>query len=83
MAPSKRGIGWPYDNQGPAFKPYEPSIREHHLTWLFNWEMWKPKGFPESLEYVPQVRTEQEASKIDQVSKDSSNKIHVLTEMLM
>lgn len=67
MAPSKRGLGWPYDNGAAAFKPYEPSIRKNELTWLFNWEMYKPEGFPQALEYVPQVRTEKEASQIDQV----------------
>lgn len=67
MAPSKRGLSWPYDNQEGAFKPYDQAIRNGQLTWLFNWEMWKPKGFPTGLSYVPQVRTGAEAAQIDQV----------------
>lgn len=67
MAPSKRGLGWPYDNKAPAFKPYEAAVKDHTLTWLFNWEMWKPEGLPAGLTYVPQVRTAAEAGKIDQV----------------
>lgn len=67
MAPSKRGLGWPYDNQAGVFKPYDTAVKDHTLTWLFNWEMWKPKGFPAGLTYVPQVRTAAEAGKIDQV----------------
>lgn len=66
MAPSKRGLGWPYDNEAGAFKPYDGAVKDHTLTWLFNWEMWKPQGFPAGLTYVPQVRTAAEAGKIDQ-----------------
>ncbi|KAI3390324.1 hypothetical protein diail_10120, partial [Diaporthe ilicicola] len=66
MAPSKRGLGWPYDNEAGAFKPFEPAVKDNALTWLFNWEMWKPQGFPSGLTYVPQVRTAAEAGKIDQ-----------------
>lgn len=68
MAPSKRGLGWPYDNQEDAFKSYDPAIKKGELTWLFNWEMWKPKGLPAGLDYVPQVRTAANAPQIDQVS---------------
>lgn len=68
MAPSKRGLGWPWDNQEDAFSPYHSAIEKHELTWLFNWEMWKPKGLPAALDYIPQVRTAAEAPKIDQVS---------------
>lgn len=68
MAPSKRGLGWPYDNQEEAFKPYDPAIKKGGLSWLFNWEMWKPKGLPAGLIYVPQVRTAANAPQIDQVS---------------
>lgn len=81
MAPSKRGLGWPYDNQQDAFHAYEPSVGQHKLTWLFNWEMWKPKGFPEALEYVPQVRTQAEAGQIDQVSsRDDRKQFQGITE---
>lgn len=66
MAPSKRGLGWPWDNPESAFSIYEPSIKNNHIEWLFNWEMWKPKGFPAGLDYTPQVRLGNQASTIDQ-----------------
>ncbi|ROV94558.1 hypothetical protein VMCG_08168 [Cytospora schulzeri] len=66
MARSKRGLGWPWDNPKDAFDAYGPAIHNKKLTWLFNWEMWKPNGLPAGLKYVPQVRTETEAAQIDQ-----------------
>lgn len=65
----KRGLGWPWNNTAEEFHIYDHAIADGRLTWLFNWEMWKPNGTPERLEYVPQVRT---ASEIDQVDPELS-----------
>lgn len=78
MSSSKRGLGWPYDNKAEAFQPYGPIIDQRKLTWLFNWEMWKPDGLPNALEYVPQVRTQAEADKIDQVRRPMAPYISVV-----
>lgn len=46
---SKRGLCWPYNNPASWF-PLFSGARE---TWLYNWEMWDPRGsnYPNS-EYV-------------------------------
>ena len=72
-AKSKRGLGWPWNNTAPEFAPYNPAIASGKISWLFNWEMWKPDGTPSSsadtgagFDYVPQVRTAAQAPQIDQ-----------------
>lgn len=77
MAPSKRGLGWPWDNPAGAFDAYEPAVHNNELTWLFNWEMWKPNGLPAGLDYVPQVRTGDEAAQIDQVCPSEPHTAYV------
>jgi len=65
MAPSKRGLGWPWDNPKTAFAIFEPSIHNEHITWLFNWELWTPEGLPAGFPHVPQVRLGSQAAQID------------------
>ena len=62
----KRGLGWPWNNTADEFRIYEAAFNKGTLTWLYNWEMWKPQGFPSKLEYVPQVRTTKEVGQINQ-----------------
>jgi hypothetical protein len=59
---SKRGLAWPWNNPKEHFTLYSPSSK---LSWLTNWELWKPDGCPEQLEYVPMVRTAKEVDNID------------------
>jgi hypothetical protein len=72
---SKRGLGWPWNNTAPEFALYNDAISSRKISWLFNWEMWKPEGTPGGIEYVPQVRVGNQASQIDQflasIPKDS------------
>jgi hypothetical protein len=74
---SKRGLGWPWNNTAPEFTHYKPAISAGKITWLFNWEMWKPDGTPDDIEYIPQVRVGSQASQIDQflssIPKDKLN----------
>jgi hypothetical protein len=61
---SKRGICVPWNFSSNDFKLYEPAIDGGRLSWLGNWEMWKPKGIPQKLIYIPQCRTGTEATQI-------------------
>lgn len=61
---SKRGIGWPWDNPASQFPLYASAISNNKISWLFNWELWKPEGLPSGLEYVPQVRLGTQAKDI-------------------
>ena len=74
---SKRGFGWPWNNTAPEFAIYNPAISSSKITWLFNWEMWKPDGTPDTIEYIPQVRVGDQAPQIDQflssIPKDRLN----------
>src|ERR1700761_8783476 len=63
MSKSKRGLAWPWNNKPEDFSLYTGSSK---LTWLYNWELWKPDHCLPSLDYVPQVRTAKEAGQIDQ-----------------
>ena len=63
---SKRGLGWPWNNTAPEFAIYNEAITSRKISWLFNWEMWKPEGIPDGIEYIPQVRVGNQASQIDQ-----------------
>ncbi|ORY82626.1 glycosyl hydrolase catalytic core-domain-containing protein [Protomyces lactucae-debilis] len=53
---SKRGLDWPWDNQAYSFAAFNPV----KVPWLYNWEMWDPRGaeFPYAgAEYVGLCRT--------------------------
>lgn len=63
--PSKRGLAWPWNNPKKHFEPYQSAISSNKLSWLTNWELWKPDGCPDQLEYVPMVRTAKEVANID------------------
>ena len=63
---SKRGLSWPWDNPASHFPLYTPAITTGKLSWLFNWELWRPDGLPAGLQYIPCVRTAKEAPQIDQ-----------------
>ena len=62
----KRGLGWPWNNPATEFAFHNDAIASGKISWLFNWEMWKPDGTPDGIEYVPQVRVGGQASQIDQ-----------------
>ena len=64
---SKRGLGWSWDNKTSEFSMYTDAVAQGKISWLFNWEMWKPEGLPLSLDYVPQVRLGSQAQQIDQM----------------
>lgn len=63
---SKRGLGWPWNNTAAEFAIYNDALASGKVSWLFNWEMWKPDGTPDGVEYIPQVRVGNQASQIDQ-----------------
>ena len=67
MAPSqlKRGLAWPWNNPKTHFPLYQAAIDSGKISWLMNWELWKPEGCLEQLEYVPMVRTAKEVENID------------------
>jgi hypothetical protein len=60
----KRGISVPWNFDPKHFALYTPAIESGKLSWLFNWEMWKPKGLPPTITYIPQCRTAREADQI-------------------
>jgi len=62
--PSKRGICVPWNFEPADFELYKPAIESGRISWVGNWEMWKPKGIPENVTYVPQCRTANEANQI-------------------
>lgn len=60
----KRGISVPWNFDPKHFAIYKQAIEDGKISWLFNWEMWKPKGLPPTIIYIPQCRT---AKEVDQV----------------
>ncbi|KAE9977826.1 hypothetical protein BLS_001105 [Venturia inaequalis] len=60
----KRGISVPRNFNPKHFAIYKGAIQSGKIGWLFNWEMWKPKGLPSSIMFVPQCRT---AKEVDQI----------------
>ncbi len=68
--PSKRGLGWPWDYPSTLFPLYHHSITSGKLTWLFNWELWRPAGTPKDIEWVPCVRTAAQVKDIDPFLSD-------------
>jgi Glycosyl hydrolase catalytic core len=61
---SKRGICVPWNFSPDHFNLYANAISLGTLSWVANWEMWKPKGLPKNVAYVPQCRTANEAAQI-------------------
>jgi hypothetical protein len=61
---AKRGISVPWNFKPTHFALYAPAIESGKLSWLFNWELWKPKGLPPKIIYTPQCRTAREADQI-------------------
>jgi hypothetical protein len=60
----KRGITIPWNFDPEDFALYKSAIDSGKISWLSNWEMWKPEGLPSNITYVPQVRTAKEAGSI-------------------
>jgi Glycosyl hydrolase catalytic core len=61
---SKRGICVPWNFSPDHFSLYQPAFASGKLSWISNWEMWKPQGLPADIHYVPQCRTANEADQI-------------------
>ncbi|KAL2428909.1 hypothetical protein ABEF95_004247 [Exophiala dermatitidis] len=67
----KRGLCWPWDQPGTHFALFEPYIAQSpssssgKIQWLFNWELWKPDSLPQTLEWVPCIRTSSHIKDID------------------
>lgn len=54
----------PWNFEPADFALYQAAIDNGAISWLSNWEMWKPKGLPANITYVPQCRTANEAIQI-------------------
>jgi hypothetical protein len=61
---SKRGICVPWNFSPKHFDLYADAISSGTLSWVSNWEMWKPVGLPPNVAYVPQCRTAKGANQI-------------------
>jgi hypothetical protein len=61
---SKRGISVPWNFAPEDFTLYIPAFQSGKLSWVSNWEMWKPQGLPADVLYIPQCRTAKEADQI-------------------
>ena len=57
---------------------YHDAVTKHKIDWLFNLEMWEPKGIPAGIEYVPQVRTAAEVPKIKELLAAVHNPKHFI-----
>jgi hypothetical protein len=67
MAPStKRGIAVPWNFSPAHFSLYQPALSAGTLSWVSNWELWKPSGLPASAPFVPQLRTAAAAAELPQ-----------------
>jgi hypothetical protein len=66
---SKRGICVPWNFEPGDFTLYQKAIDDGTISWLSNWEMWKPKGLPSNIIYIPQCRTANEAPQINDYLK--------------
>ena len=53
-AATKRGLCWPWNGLAQDFNLFKNSPK---LNWAYNWESWKPSGFPSNFEYVAMQRT--------------------------
>jgi hypothetical protein len=65
MSPNtKRGIAIPWNFDPADFALYQEAINAGKISWLSNWEMWKPQGLPANITYIPHCRTAKEAPQI-------------------
>ncbi|QDS72173.1 hypothetical protein FKW77_004676 [Venturia effusa] len=60
----KRGISVPWNFDPKHFALYKQAIDAGKISWLFNWELWKPDGLPLTIIYVPQCRTGKEIEQV-------------------
>jgi hypothetical protein len=66
MAPSKkRGICVPWNFSPAHFALYQPAIDAGNISWLSNWELWKPQGLPAGIPFVPLCRTGDKAVELN------------------
>jgi hypothetical protein len=70
---SKRGICVPWNFEPEDFALYQAAVDKGTISWLYNWEMWKPKGLPSNIIYVPQCRTAADAGQIGDYLKRYEN----------
>ena len=59
----------PWNFEADDFALYKDAIDKGTIPWLSNWEMWKPKGLPSNVTYIPQCRTANEANQISDYMK--------------
>jgi len=66
MSPSKkRGICVPWNFDPAHFNLYQPAIDNGTISWITNWELWKPQGLPSNVHFVPQCRTGDKACELN------------------
>lgn len=68
----KKGLGWPWDSPANHFPLYS-SFNSSTISWLFNWELWVPPGLPQTIEWVPCVRTAEKVHDILPFLTDITN----------
>ena len=51
---SKQGLGWPWNGNSNDFSLFRNS---KHISWVYNWENWRPQGLPSNFEYIAMQRT--------------------------
>jgi len=57
---TKRGLGWPWDYPAAQISLFDSP----NVSWLFNWELWRPAGLPTTIEWIPTVRTASQVNDI-------------------
>jgi hypothetical protein len=82
LTSTKRGIGWPWDYPASHFQLYT-SLSASRITWLFNWELWRPPGTPASIEWVPCVRSAAQAKDVIPFLDDIINNQGVRVKYLL
>jgi hypothetical protein len=61
---SKRGFCIPWNFPADQFAIYSDAINSGAISWIYNWEMWKPQGIPSNVLFIPQCRTGQNVEDI-------------------
>ncbi|KAJ3281837.1 hypothetical protein HK104_011256 [Borealophlyctis nickersoniae] len=69
----KRGLAWPWNGLKEDFVNFSGNLP--HVTWLYNWEPYKPDGLPTNLEYVGMCRTAANVGTLSDRLKESKPKI--------
>ena len=54
---SKRGLAWPWDHPTSLFTSHFSTHSPARISWLFNWELWRPQNLPKEVQWVPCLRT--------------------------